>query len=113
MKKRLGFLALVSAVVVSAVLLGSVYESKAAFGSGSAQPPIGKQCTVQFRRGDALGGAGNLPVPPLSGSINGADTAVTGKLRTVTEEWIVIESANQSVMWIPKSAVLMVHVPNT
>lgn len=48
----------------------------------------------------------------MTASINGADISVSGKLRNVTEEWIVIESGDQSLMWIPKAAILMVQVRN-
>lgn len=112
MKKRLGVVAGISVALVLVCVLGSVFQAKAAFGSGLSQPPIGKDCVVQFRRGDALGSGANLPVPPMSASINGADTSVSGKLRNVTEEWIVIESGDQSLMWIPKAAILMVYVRN-
>jgi hypothetical protein len=66
---------------------------------------IGTMCTVQFRRGDALGGAAPLPVGPQSDSINGADVSVAGKLTAVDEKWIVLDDKT----WIPRSSVLLIQ----
>ena len=112
MKKRFEVLAAAVVVVVVATLFVSARRSEAAFGGGVSQPPIGKMCTIQFRRGDALGGAGNLPVAPTANSINGSATSIVGKLRSVSDEWLVVEGVNQSVIWVPKAAVLLVQVPN-
>src|SRR5687767_12737962 len=112
MKMRLGVAAMVLAAAVAFFPIGPERQARAAFGSGHSQPPIGKECVVQFRRGDALGGAGNLPVAPLTGSINGAETSVSGKVRQVTEEWVVIEKANKAQLWIPKSSVLLIVFQN-
>jgi hypothetical protein len=110
MKKHLGIIAGTILVCVT-ILFASQTRSQAAFGGGSSQPPIGKNCIVQFRRGDALGSGANLPVAPLTGSINGAETSIAGALRNVTEEWLVIE-ANGANIWIPKSAILLVQMGN-
>lgn len=67
-------------------------------------PPIGKNCTVQFRR-DALGAAASSAIPPLTGMHNGAETAVSGKLKYVTSEYVVLDR-NGAELWIPKSVVL-------
>jgi hypothetical protein len=113
MKKRFGVLAAAfGTAVVAAVVMVSTRQAEAAFGGGISQPPLGKVCTIQFRRGDALGGAGNLPVPPTTDSINGSATSISGKLRSVSDEWIVVEAANQSMIWVPKTAVLLVMAPN-
>jgi hypothetical protein len=112
MKIRLGVAAMVLAAAVVFFAIGSERHARAAFGSGNSQPPIGKECTVQFRRGDALGGAGNLPVAPLTSSINGAETSVSGKVRMVTEEWVVIERGDNAQLWIPKSSVLLLMFQN-
>ena len=60
-------------------------------GASSTGPQRGVQCTVQFRR-DALGAAASLPISPMTGGINGADTALSGKLIGTTDEWIILES---------------------
>ena len=64
-------------------------------GSAEDQPlsaKVGKMCTVQFRRGDGLGAAGTLPVGPTTGSINGAEVSLHGKLVAVEEGWVTIAS---------------------
>lgn len=50
----------------------------------------GRQCTIQFRR-DVLGIAAPLPVSPMSGSFNGAETSVSGTFKRFHEEWIIID----------------------
>ena len=98
----LGAVALLS---TASLFLGSNRAGAAALGSGG--PPLGENCTVQFRR-DALGSAANLPVSPLTGSINGAETCVIGKLRSFSGEWVVVERAADT-LWIPKAVVLLVQ----
>jgi hypothetical protein len=95
-----------SALVLLLILLVSCHKSgpKAV---AEPIPPLGKNCTVQFRR-DALGAAATSPIPPLTGSFNGAETAIGGKLKNVTSEWIVIERAG-SELWIPKRSVLLLQ----
>lgn len=73
-----------------------------------AIPPIGAQCTVQFQR-DALGAGANLPIPPRTNQINGADTSVSGTLKQFTTEWIVLDVDGQE-LWIPKTVVLLIEV---
>ena len=62
---------------------------------------IGKPCTVQFKR-NALGGAADLPVPPTTGSINGAEVSINGKIRAVDEYGLLLESGeiNIGYRWI-------------
>ena len=62
--------------------------------ASSTGPQRGVQCTVQFRR-DALGAAASLPISPMTGGINGADTALSGKLIGTTDEWIILESRGE------------------
>jgi hypothetical protein len=95
-----------SALVLLLVLLVSCHRS-APKAVAELTPPLGRNCTVQFRR-DALGTASANPIPPLTGSHNGAETAIGGKLKNVTAEWIVIERAG-SELWIPKSSVLLLQ----
>lgn len=69
---------------------------------------IGKGCTVQLRRGDALGGGGNLPVAPTTTNINGAEVSLAGTLSAVTANWIVVTRENRE--WhVPREAVLLVE----
>jgi hypothetical protein len=95
-----------SALVLLLILLISCHKS-APKPAAELTPPLGKNCTVQFRR-DALGAASTNPVPPLTGSFNGAETAIGGKLKNVTSEWIVIERAG-SELWIPRRSVLLLQ----
>jgi hypothetical protein len=104
MKTRFAILA---ALVVSAILLWKGSEpSHAAFGN-EISPRTGKTCVVQFRR-DALGAAANLPIAPMTDSINGAATSVSGKLKAVTSEWIVLEDGGQEI-WIQRASVLLLR----
>ena len=68
---------------------------------------IGKNCTVQFRRGDALGAGRDLPVSPTTDNINGADVSVSGKLRAVADGWIAIEFENTEYC-IPRESILLI-----
>lgn len=100
------FAALAAALALT-LWLASQQPATAAFSSG-AQPPVGKECVIQFRRGDALGGAGNLPVSPTTGGINGAEVALSGILRSITPEWIALER-KETTLWIPKESVLLIQ----
>lgn len=106
MKKQFGVF-LGAASIAVALIISGVNDSKAAFG-GERTPPIGKDCVVQFRR-DALGAAAALPVSPLTGSINGAETTVSGKLAMVGSEWVVVTRNIGGDLWIPKTSVLLIQ----
>ena len=104
-----------------AVVVLSVLFVILVIGCNNAQPVsekhpfadrIGKSCIVQFRRGDALGAAGNLPVPPSTGNINGADVKVSGLLRAVSHDWIAIESGDKEYC-IPRDSILLVQFEKT
>jgi hypothetical protein len=86
-------------------------------GCDSAQPvsdkpllaeKVGQNCIVQFRRGDGLGAAGSLPVSATTGSINGAEVSVSGKLRAVSGGWIAVESGSTEYD-IPRESILLVQ----
>jgi hypothetical protein len=74
------------------------------------EPPItakiGQRCIVQFRR-DALGTAAPTPVPPTTGSLNGAEVTIAGELKKVNPGWIVV-AAERVEYVIPTDAILMV-----
>jgi hypothetical protein len=89
------------------VLFITISGDHARAASGPPDPPHSKPCTIQFRR-DALGAAAANPVPPLSDTINGADTSISGTLKHSSAEWAVLERNGQEV-WIPKSVILLIQ----
>ena len=95
-----------SALVLLLVILVSCHKSPPK-PVAELTPPLGRNCTVQFRR-DALGAASTSPIPPLAGNFNGGETAIGGRLKNVTSEWIVLERAG-SELWIPRSSVLLLQ----
>jgi hypothetical protein len=86
---------------------GCEQRSLAAIGGSVAQPK-GKVCTVQLRR-DALGSAAASPVPPLTGSINGVQVAITGKVLVMDSEWVMVATEKDGTIYIPKEVVLLVQ----
>ncbi|MCX5671160.1 MAG: hypothetical protein NTU94_07575 [Planctomycetota bacterium] len=73
---------------------------------------IGSPCAVQFRRGDALGAASSLPVPPTTSAMNGAEVCVVGTLTRVTHDWILVTSTDNAMVreyHIPTQAILLVE----
>jgi hypothetical protein len=71
---------------------------------------IGKNCTIQFRRGDALGSAAALPVPPTTDSINGSEVEIAGALISMDSDWVVIKAVNKSgETWITRSSILLIQ----
>lgn len=82
-----------------------------AAGSTVIGAKFGKQCTVQFRR-DALGAASPCPVPPLTNSLNGAETSVSGTLTRADDDWIVIDRGTNGELLIAKSSVLLLRFSN-
>src|SRR5262245_53890244 len=95
MKTLLTTIACLAAFAATLLLTGC----DSAPAAGSSSRPIGKTCTVQFRR-DALGAAASLPVPPMTGSINGADTAISGTLKSTSDDWVVLDSGGKEI-WVP------------
>jgi hypothetical protein len=76
---------------LAAVLLGGCGEGDATLAS-----KIGSPCTVQFRRGDALG----------------AGSSIRGTLTRVTQDWILVtaeENAGVTEYHIPKEVILVVE----
>ena len=100
-----------SAALIGALLLTACNNADVA--TGAPTPPLGKICTVQFRR-DALGAAASLPVPPMSEGINGAATSIPGKLKSAIGDWIVVDPGGAdpgrpTEIWVPKTAVLLIR----
>jgi len=96
-----------AAMGFAAVLLGGCGEGETTLAS-----KIGSPCTVQFRRGDALGGGAGNPVPPTTNVMNGAAVCVSGTLTRVTHDWILVtseENGGVKEYHIPKEAILLVE----
>lgn len=76
-------------------------------------PPTGKLVRIQLRRGDALGAASSLPISPRTYSINGVDTALSGKISKVTDDWVVLDASDAPLIriWIPRSNILLIEYP--
>jgi hypothetical protein len=77
--------------------------------------PIGKDVVVQFDR-SSLGAAASLPVPPTTEGINGAGTAIRGKLLGATKSWIQlgvttsrVQGASVQTFWIPREKILLIQ----
>jgi hypothetical protein len=73
----------------------------------AADRSTARACTIQFRR-DALGAAANLPISPMTGGINGADTAISCTFKSMREDWVIVERAGKEV-WIPKGVILLME----
>ena len=92
---------------LAGALLGSIVFS----GCDHQDAPklqAGKRCTIQFRR-DALGAGATLPISPMTGSINGAETSISGILKRSSSDWVVIEGHNAREILIPKSVILLIE----
>ena len=64
---------------------------------------------MQFRR-DMLGTSANLPVGPMTDSIDGAAVSVGGKLPGADPDWIALENeVAGGSMWVPRRNVLMLR----
>ena len=103
MKALLTILTCVAALAATLSLTGCD-KATAADSSGST---AGKPCTVQFRR-DALGAAASLPISPMTGGINGADTAISCTFKSTRDDWVIVNRAGREV-WIPKSVILLIE----
>jgi len=96
-----------AAMGFAAVLLGGCGEGETTLASKT-----GSFCTVQFRRGDALGAGSSIPVPPTISAMNGAEVCVVGTLTRVTHDWILVTSKDNAVVkeyHIPTEAILLVE----
>jgi hypothetical protein len=97
MKRHITTLVCLATVSITMLLTGC--DSK-------PTPPAGKSCTIQFRR-DALGTASSNPVPPMTDNMNGANTSISGTLKSTAGDWVVLDQGGREV-WVPKTAVLLI-----
>lgn len=104
MKALLITLACVNALAATLFLTGC---DKATATAGSPNPPLGKTCTIQFRR-DALGAGASGPSSPMAGNINGAQVAISGTLKSTSGEWVILD-VNGRETWIPKAVILLIQ----
>ena len=77
---------------------------------GKVYPPVGSFVHVQFRR-DYLGVASEKGTSPVN-SDTGMVLASSGELRRITDEFVVLEVANEPdrELWIPRENVLLMDV---
>lgn len=68
-------------------------------------PPVGSNCSVQFRR-DLLGATMDLPISPMTSSIDGAQVNVHGTLVDINAEWVILDRSG-TTLWIPRENVLL------
>jgi hypothetical protein len=101
LRKKITILASGAAFAAALFVTGCDKATAAGFSS----PPVGKACTIQFRR-DTLGAAG-LPVSPMTGNINGAETAISGTLKSTSGEWVVLDCGGKEV-WVSKTVILLI-----
>jgi len=90
--------------VLTAMLITSCSSEKESYLSQQ----VGKVCKVQFKR-NALGGGATLPVPPTTDVFNGAAVSLSGTLRAVDRQAVVLDSGTKTY-WIPKDCVLLIEV---
>ena len=93
------------------ILTGALFGSAVFSGCDHQDTPTlqaGKRCTIQFRR-DALGAGSTLPISPMTGSINGAETSISGTLKRSSSDWVVIEGNGGREILIPKSVILLIE----
>jgi hypothetical protein len=50
----------------------------------------------------------NLPLPPMTDSINGADTSISGILKSTSDEWVVLDSGGKEIR-VPKTVILLLE----
>ena len=99
----------ISAIVVcAAISLSGCGHNQSAAEKNPLTAKIGKDCVVQFRRGDGLGTAADIPVSPTTGNQNGADVQVQGKLESVSGGWVVLGQDNKEC-WIPRESILLIQ----
>ena len=101
-------------IVVAVSIAGSLLLS----GCGQILPPppshaadllplMGQICTVQIKR-STLGAAASLPIPPTTDNINGAQVSVSGKVKQIGEDWIVLQGAGED-LWIARTEIMLIQ----
>ena len=77
---------------------------------GRAYPPVGSFVHVQFRR-QHLGFASEKGISVM-GDTAGVTVASSGELRRVTDEFVVLQVANEPnrELWIPRDVILLLDV---
>jgi hypothetical protein len=71
--------------------------------------PLNAQCRVQFKRDLLGGGAIPLPIGPTVVETNGASVSVSGKLRRLDDDWVVVDTADGPSLWVPRQNVLLLQ----
>lgn len=72
------------------------------------KPFVGLYAKVQFRR-DLLGAHAELPIAPTTSSINGAETSISGRIKGVNDEGVLLDSG-QRIYWVPKESILLLDI---
>jgi hypothetical protein len=97
-----------AALILAAIIFLPKERATAQARVSSTQPPTDTSCIVQLRR-DALGGSLGVVVPPLTTSVGGSDISLSGRIRVLNSEWLLLDSPRGEV-WIPRSAILLIVV---
>jgi len=97
----------ITARLAITLMILSIFVAAGCERKGHNVPKRGSYCTIQFRR-DALGAAADLPIPPTTGSINGASVCVTGKFSRMDEDWVILTEGKDVETWIPRSVILLI-----
>jgi hypothetical protein len=77
--------------------------------AAALQPAPGTEVIVHFRR-DALGALRDVPIPVSTHEFNESKVCVRGALRSMDEEWIVLERERGGDAWVPRGAILYLEV---
>jgi hypothetical protein len=90
------------------VVLGTVIFFSGC-GNKKPNPKSGSYCTIQIRR-DWLGVSRDMPLSITTDGINGAQLSFSGKLKNVTDEWVVAIDQNKHEYWIAREAILSIRI---
>ncbi len=73
-----------------------------------APSAIGKQATIHVRR-DFLAGEPLLPIAPTDDRVRGAEISVRGVLRSIDDNWVVLER-ERNFAYVPRKSVLVMEI---